>query len=191
MFEVFCLYLFSRNIYMRILIVLVSFLLFGCTENVKNVENSNQKQKEKFQYSLRSFNIGVYPSFHKPVEVLIDFDDNYLCVYTPQLYVDPNDKTVEAFMTTIEDADLLKIDNLIKSFSHEDFKNPNYEEVYTDGLSLEALFVFSNQTLQKVSTTNNFKEKYKNLYEMILEIVLKYNKSKSNEKLIEEIVEGY
>jgi len=191
MFEVFCLYLVLKNIYMRILIVLVSFMLFSCTENVKKVDNSNQKQKEQFQYTLRSFNIGVYPSFQKPIEVLIDFDDKYFCVYSPQLYVDPNDKTVEAFMTTIEDADLLKIDTLIKSFSHEDFKNPNYEEVYTDGLNLEALFVFSNYPLQKVSTTNNFKEKYKDLYEMILDVVLKYNKSKSNKKLIEEIIEVY
>ena len=133
----------------------------------------------------------MYPSFQKPIEVLIDFDDKYICVYTPQLYVDPNDKTVEAFMTSIEDSDLLKIDTLIKSFSHEDFKNPNYKEVFTDGLNVETLFVFSNQTLQKISTTNNFKEKYKDLYEMILEVVLKYNKSKSNEKLIKEILENY
>ena len=175
----------------KVLIMVFSFLLFSCTENVKKVDNSNQKHKEQFQYNLRSFNIGVYPSFQKPIEVFIDFDDKYICVYSPQLYVDPNDKTVEAFMTTIEDTDLLKIDTLIKSFSHEDFKNPNYEEVYTDGLNLEALFVFSNQTLYKVSTTNNFKRKYKDLYEMILEIVLKYNKSKSNKKLIEEIIEVY
>jgi len=188
MFEVFCLYLVSRNIYMKILILLVSFMLFGCTENVKNVENSNQKQK--FQYSLRVLSISYSPAFSNSIDVLIDFDDKYICVYPPHDFYNPNIDIVDPFMIYVKDDDLKKVDDFVKTFDSIDFKKTN-EGYAKDGLHLEALFVFSNQTLQKVSPGNMPIKKYEDLSKLLLEIVLKYNKSKSNGKVINEIQEYY
>ncbi len=175
---------------MRILIVLVSFMLFGCTGNVKNVDSPNNKQNEEFQYNLRILTMNYFPAFSNPIDVLIDFDDKYICAYPPQDFYNPNIHVVDPFMFNVEDYDLKRIDDFVKTLDSIDFKKTN-EGYAKDGLHLEALFVFSNQTLQKVSPGNMPIKKYEDLSKLLLEIVLKYNKSKSNEKVINEIQEYY
>lgn len=175
---------------MRVLIVLVSFMLFGCTDNLKNVDYSNDKQKEEFQYNLRILTMNYFPAFSNPINVLIDFDDKYICVYPPQDFYNPNIHIVDPFMIYVKDDDLKKVDGFVKTFDSIDFKKTN-EGYAKDGLHLETLFVFSNQTLQKVSPGNMPIKKYEDLSKLLLEIVLKYNKSKSNEKVIKEIQSYY
>lgn len=189
MFEVFCLYLVRKNIFMRVLIFLISFLLFGCSDNTSNV-NSNQKQREEFQYNLRVLSISYSPAFSNSVDILIDFDDKYICVYPPHDFYNPNIDVVDPFMIYVKDDDLKKVDDFVKTFDSIDFKKTS-EGYAKDGLHLEALFVFSNQTLQKVSPGNMPIKKYEDLSKLLLEIVLKYNKSKGNEKVIKEIQEYY
>ena len=175
---------------MRILIVLLSFMMFSCSEKANNVEKTVEVKNKEIQYNLRILNMDFFPAFSNPIVVLIDFDDKYMCVYPPQDIYNPNIDIVEPFMLYVEDSDLKKIDDFVKTFDSIDFKKTN-EGYATDGLHLEALFVFSNQTLQKVSPGNMPIKKYENLSKMVLEMVLKYNKSESNEKVINEIKTYY
>ncbi|WKW46551.1 hypothetical protein P3875_00275 [Myroides sp. JBRI-B21084] len=175
---------------MRLLILVMSFLLFGCTENLKSKERIMQTNNKEFRYNLRILSMSYFPAFSNPIDVLIDFDDKLICVYPPQDLFNPNIAIVEPFVIKIEDVDLKKLDNFVKIFNSIDFKKTN-EGYARDGLHLETLFVFSNQTLQKVSPGNMPIKKYEDLSKMILEIVLKYNKSQNNEKVIEKIKEYY
>jgi len=134
--------------------------------------------------------MSYFPAFSNPIDVLIDFDDKYICVFPPQDFYNPNLEIVDPFMMYIKDDDLKKVDDFVKKFDAVDFKKTN-DGYAKDGLHLETLFVFSKQTLKKVSPENMPEKKYKNLSKLLLEIVLKYNKSKSNEKVIKEIQSYY
>lgn len=189
-FEVFCLYLVFKSIFMRLVMLVVLLLFVSCTENLKSNERAIQTSNKEFKYSLRILSMSYFPAFSNPIDVLIDFDDKLICVYPPQDIFNPNIAVVEPFVIKIDDVDLKKLDNFVKTFNSIDFKKTN-EGYARDGLHLETLLVFSNLTLQKISPGNMPIKKYEDLSKMILEIILKYNKSQNNEKVIEKIKEYY
>lgn len=119
--------------------------------------------------------------------VEIDFEKENIKIYNPFTY-DDGWIILDTFNIQIINKDLIKIDSIVRSISCLEFEHPQ-KSYAMDGMHLEAGFYFSDGTILHNSPGNVPIEVYDILKDNVLKLVLKYNKSVYNQKIIAQIKE--
>ncbi len=80
------------------------------------------------------------------------------------------------------------IDSIITEFNEEDFKVQEREMSLPDGSYFEIAFIEKDEINQIIIYDYIKNEKHQKLVDEVLKLILKYNKSASNDLIIKEII---
>jgi hypothetical protein len=186
-------------------IIICSILVFSCN---KKKETIPQK------YEAILIKIGYYPSFHQPVETIINLTDGYLVFYSPSSYspipppppkenseklsIDEENEyknfqnerpKLKPFKMNLNKVEIDKIKQLSVSLKSDDFFDRNMIPAF-DGMSTNIVVLYSNDNLIQIKSLNGPDEKQRKLYTEVLDLLIEKNKNK-NDSIILQKIKGY
>ncbi len=127
-------------------------------------------------------------SFYNNFNVIINFDDKFIGLYSSNNTGDARDGVeFKSFNENLYDDDLLVIDSIITEFDEEDFKVQEREMALPDGSYFEIVFIENDEINQIIIYDYIKNKKHQKLVDEVLKLILKYNKSNQNEIIINEI----
>lgn len=167
----------------KISLLLVPFFFITACDKFK----TNDFEKD-YQFKLKEIDLTYYPSFSNPLGVHLDFKHAKIKIYKPDFYANPNNIVLEPFEKDIKKIDLIIIDSIFKNISCDELEFPqiSYDK---DGLHLESVFIYNDGSLFSITPGNYPKPIYNILKDSLINIVLRYNESEINRKLIDQIKE--
>ena len=153
--------------------------------------------------------IGYYPSFHKPAETIVNFNEKYLIFYNPkESIVEPPAPPMEngkenkeqsnykkylaerpelvAFKVSLNEEDINSIRNVISTFKAEDFIDDR-DSTAIDGMSINMVILFSDGKLIQMNPFNKPNEKQRALYKKVLSILMEKNTNNNNTIILQKI----
>ncbi len=151
--------------------------------------------------------IGIYPTFNKSIEAILDLDKKYIAVISPNSYEFPppipppsNGKITkeeaekqyqkyllentefEPFSSNLTEKEIEHLKKILISFQETDFKSKNEPGPF-DGTYANITIIYSNKSLKFINPRNNPKEKQAKLVSEVYKIIKLKNTSKNNEKI--------
>lgn len=152
--------------------------------------------------------IGIYPTFNKSIEAILDLDKKYIAVISPNSYelpppppLDENISEKEAeeqykkyllenpifepFSSNITENEVESLKKIILSFKETDFK-PKNEPGPFDGTYANITIVYNDNSLKFINPKNNPKEKQAELVSEVYKLIKLKNKSKNNKIIFEK-----
>lgn len=153
--------------------------------------------------------IGYYPSFHKPAETIVNFNEKYLIFYNPkESIVEPPPPPMEngkenkeesnykkflaerpelvPFKLNLNEEDLNSIRNVISTFKADDFID-DQDSTAIDGMSTNMIILYSDGKLIQMNPFNSPNEKQKALYDEVLSLLMMKNTNKNNAIILQKI----
>lgn len=159
--------------------------------------------------------IGYYPSFHQPVETIINLTDGYLVFYSPSSYnpIPPpppkengeklsieeenefkdfqNERPrLKPFKMNLNKVEIDKIKQLSFSLKSDDFSDRNMIPSF-DGMSTNIVVLYTNGNLIQINPLNGPDEKQRKLYTAVLDLLIEKNKNKNDSIILQKIKDYY
>src|SRR5690606_4229529 len=165
---------------MKYLFLIFICELFGC---------SNKSYNSHHDYSMIQLQMNLSYSFYNDFNVIINFDNKFIGLYSSNNSGDARDGVeFDSFIENLNDDDLFLIDSIITEFNEEDFKVQEREMSLPDGSYFEIAFIEKDEINQIIIYDYIKNEKHQKLVDEVLKLILKYNKSASNDLIIKEII---
>lgn len=181
-------------------------ILVSCNKKPKKSDVVSQNPKPVL------IKIGYYPSFHQPAETIMNLNEKYLIFYSPTSYNPPppappkkNGKhsieeereykkylyersELKPFKSDLEKTDINRIENILKSFTADDFKD---KDIFPgiDGMSVNIVILYSDGKLIQINPMNSPKPMQRELYNEVLDILLEKNTNENDSIIIGKIKE--
>ncbi|MEC5395457.1 hypothetical protein [Bergeyella sp. RCAD1439] len=134
--------------------------------------------------------IGFYPTNHSPSETLLNLSEKYILFFSPTNEAPPppittnetqkshQEHKLKPFKANLDDHQIHKVKSLLARFNQDDFKalpSPPNDSLWTNFLIID-----SQNKIIEINPRHSANEKQKELYTLILELLVEVNPNKEN-----------